>query len=218
MQSGKGFGKPAPKKKAAVPPKSAAPAAAVARRSDDGDDGNELSRGRAALEAMRRSSGGGPALPKGNKLQLTPEEEAEIRPDEGIMPEVVSQRMLRRVVPFAGIPIALAFLVFIGFYVANTQFELDLPPSIVAGATQVLFVTSFGGITWGVMSTSWEEDEEGTLLGWEQVQKNTAMMRGDLAAGRGKAAAMYELEDAAEDGVFLSEEAKEKFEKKRAGK
>lgn len=135
-------------------------------------------RGRAIMEQMRKDAGQ-PADPfKKKGLALTPEELAPLDPTTGVMPEVVSQRMLKRVVPFAGLPVFGGLLTFVGFYYANTQLELDLPPQIVAFTTQALLLLSFAGITYGVMSTSWDENEEGSLLGWENVGPNIASMQG----------------------------------------
>ena len=47
---------------------------------------------------------------------------------------------------------------------ATTQLELDVPPTIVAYATQAMLLLSFGGITYGVMSTQLDEEAEQALL------------------------------------------------------
>jgi len=120
------------------------------------------------------------------------------------MPQVVSDRMLRRVVPFAGLPIFGAVVVFAGFYYANTQLELDLPPHSVAYITQALVLLSFAGITWGVMSTSWDEEVEGSWLGAEQVGRNFDLMRGGEAARREEARVEFAEDDAAKDGVVMN--------------
>ena len=78
-----------------------------------------------------------------------------------------------------------------------------------------MLVLSFAGITWGVMSTSWDEEEEGSLLGIEQVSKNVALMRGDLATSRGQVESYYAEKDAADDGVYMTKAAAEKAKKKR---
>jgi len=158
---------------------------------------------------MRREAGVDRAAEraKAQRQLLTEEELAPIDPSAGVMPEVVSQRMLRRVIPFAGLPVFGSFALFGAFYYANTQLDLDLPPSIVAYSTQALLFLAFGGITWGVMSTSWEESEEGSFLGIEQVQKNVGMMRDGLRRGQQAAIDEYAEKDAADDGVLMSRKA-----------
>lgn len=191
----KGFGRAPP-----APP----PPPTTARRQLDNAQGDGEARGRAALEQMRIASGS--LVPaKRQQDELSAEELEPVDQTSGVMPEVVSQRMLKRVVPFAGLPIVVGALVFIGFWYANTQLELDLPPMVVAYTTFPLLLLSFGGISWGVMSTSWDEEDEGTLLGSEQVGKNVDLMRTDYRQARGAVAAEAELEDAEEAGVVMSQ-------------
>ena len=48
----------------------------------------------------------------------------------------------------------------------------------MAYATQLCVLLSFAGITWGVMSTSWDEEIEGSFLGAEPFGRNLNLMRG----------------------------------------
>jgi hypothetical protein len=149
--------------------------------------GASASRGKAALDRLRADALA--ATPPRSKMELTQEELDPLSPEAGVMPEVVSQRMLRRVVPFAGLPVFGSVVLFAGFYFANTQLELDLPPQIVAVATQALLLLSFAGITYGVMSTSWDEEDEGSALGFTEFIRNVGMARGDNEQRRGAAMA-----------------------------
>ena len=92
--------------------------------------GASTARGKAALERLRADAQAGASTAPRSKLELTPEELEPLSPEAGVMPEVVSERMLRRVVPFAGLPVFGSLLLFVGFYVANTQLDLDLPPQV----------------------------------------------------------------------------------------
>ena len=136
-------------------------------------------RGRRALEEMRRSAGSPAPTPRDafqsslTEAELTPED-----PTAGVMPQAVSDRMLARVVPFAALPVGGAFLAFVGFWFANTQLDLDITPQIVAYTTQALFLLGFGGITYGVMSTSWDEADEGSGLGLDEAKSNWVKMWG----------------------------------------
>ena len=123
------------------------------------------------------------------------------------MPEAVADRMLPRIVASAGIPIVLAVFVFIGFWFANTQLQMDLPPTIVAYATQALLLLSFAGITFGVMSTNLDEDADQSLLGTENLQRNIDVMRGAQNARISEAELDQEERDALADGVILSQAA-----------
>ena len=77
------------------------------------------------------------------------------------MPPAVADRMLKRIIPFAALPVVGGIVLFGAFYYATTQLELDVPPTIVAYATQAMLLLSFGGITYGVMSTQLDEEAEG---------------------------------------------------------
>ena len=54
------------------------------------------------------------------------------------------KRRQHGIIPFAGIPLVLGVVVFVGFWYANTQLERDLPPTIVAYATQALLLPCSG--------------------------------------------------------------------------
>jgi len=210
--AGRGFGGSRPSKgsKKQRQPSSSASAAPVSTKVTD-DASSRMAaeeRGRKMMEQMRLEAGAQPKDPfKKKGPALTPEELEPVDPSVGVMPEVVSQRMLRRVVPFAALPVLATFATFAGFYYANTQLELDLPPQIVAYATQALLLLSFAGITYGVMSTSWDENEEGTLLGWENVGPNIAAMRGQEMARVAEAKLEGEEADAEAAGIQMGRRA-----------
>jgi hypothetical protein len=119
------------------------------------------------------------------------------------MPEVVSNRIVQRVLVFAGVPIGLAVVSFVGFYIATTQLGVDILPQVVAYSTQALLLLSFAGISYGVLSTSWDEQKEGSRLGWENVGPNIAAMRGQEDARIAEARRDAEEADAAEAGILM---------------
>ncbi|KAL1496145.1 hypothetical protein AB1Y20_014765 [Prymnesium parvum] len=216
--AGQGFGqkKASQRREASAPPAAATPPPPLAAPPEkDGLAGAEA-RGRLALEKLRAQSG--QPAPSAARPRLSAEELTPLNPSDGVMPQVVSDRMLRRVVPFAGLPIAGAALIFGGFFYANTQLGLDLPPQLVAYATQLCVLLSFAGITWGVMSTSWDEEVEGSLLGIEQVGKNFNLMRGVDEQRREEARVEYAESDAADDGVIMNRAQLAKQEKHKKPK
>ena len=148
---------------------------------------------------------------------LTPEELEPLDPAAGVMPEVVSQRMLGRIIPFASIGVFGSFLTFAGFWYANTKLELDLPPQIVAYVTQALLLLSFAGVTYGVMSTSWDEEREGSLLGTENLRRNFELMRGNEAERIATAQMEQELEDAEKAGIMTSRAALKRRDQREGG-
>lgn len=136
-------------------------------------------------------------------------------PTDGVMPEVVSERIARRVVAFAGLPIMLGAATFVGFYYATTQLDVSILPQVVAYTTQALLFLSFAGITYGVMSASWDEEVEGSLLGWENVGANVAAMRGSEDVRVSKARRDAEEAEAAEAGIAMGRKGRARAEAAR---
>lgn len=209
--SGRGFGAPPPsaapaaKAGASSKKKASAPAARKVAAADADDYARAEERGRRMLEDMRKSSGAPPPLAKKSSgLNLTPEELAPMDPAAGVMPEAVSNRMLSRVVPFAGVGVIGAMLVFAAFYFLRTQLDLDVPPMVVAYASGAMLLLSFAGITYGVMSTSLDEEADQSLLGTENLQRNLNIMRGVEAERIAQTKEDVELEQAERDGILMS--------------
>lgn len=92
--------------------------------------------------------------------------------DEDVIPEVVFNRMLVRVLLCVGLPMGsgIGLLYLLG---ALKEKGIWASPGWVPFlAILVTFGTSALGIAYGTLSSSWSVENDGTLLGWEQVQKN----------------------------------------------
>jgi hypothetical protein len=94
--------------------------------------------------------------------------------DEGlnVMPEVVGDRMLKRMIFGFGAPMAAGFVSFAAFIISARYYDMTIRPTTVAITTQAIFALGVFGITYGPLSASWDEDREGSLLGVEEVGKN----------------------------------------------
>ena len=92
------------------------------------------------------------------------------------IPEVVSKRMVRRMALFSGIPTGLGILSFFIFYVIVTQGWLEVPTSIVVLFSMGLFGLGVLGLSYGILSTSWDEDRIGTWWGWSEFTVNFSRM------------------------------------------
>ena len=92
------------------------------------------------------------------------------------IPEVVSKRMVRRMALFSGIPTGLGILSFFVFYVIVTQGWLEVPTSIVVLFSMGLFGLGVLGLSYGILSTSWDEDRIGTWWGWSEFTVNFSRM------------------------------------------
>ncbi|KAJ1638185.1 hypothetical protein T492DRAFT_945628 [Pavlovales sp. CCMP2436] len=88
------------------------------------------------------------------------------------MPEAISDRLLKRMLFFLGLPIAGGVIAFAGFIIAATNFDTVIRPQTVAITTQAIFALGVVGITYGPLSASWDEEREGSLLGFDEVGRN----------------------------------------------
>lgn len=92
--------------------------------------------------------------------------------DETRIPDVVSNRMVRRIAVFSGIPTALGITSFVISYWVVTQGILEVPNSVVVVGSLLLFGAGTLGLSYGVLSASWEEEREGSFLGVEEFKVN----------------------------------------------
>ncbi|XGB41930.1 MAG: PAM68 family protein [Nodosilinea sp. LVE1205-7] len=92
------------------------------------------------------------------------------------IPEVVSQRMLRRMLFFSGIPTGLGVVTFFASYFLIVKVAIELPPYLVLLTTLGCFGLGVVGLTYGVLSASWDEDRPGTWLGLGEFKVNFGRM------------------------------------------
>lgn len=97
--------------------------------------------------------------------------------NSGAIPDGVSKRMIRRMAIFCGIPTALAMLSFFIFYWIVSQEWLKIPAPAVGAVTLGLFGLGVLGLTYGMLSASWDEDRIGGWLGWQEFKMNFGRMR-----------------------------------------
>jgi Photosynthesis affected mutant 68 len=105
------------------------------------------------------------------------------RPDAQI-PAVVSQRMGRRMAWFSGIPTVLGMMTFVVSYVLVKQAGLDLPPSVVLLVSAGCFGLGVVGLSYGLLSASWDEENVGSLIGAEQFGVNFGRLRAGWKEGK----------------------------------
>ena len=105
-------------------------------------------------------------------LQKAKQTRAAGRPGErNEIPKAVSQRMLRRIAFFSGMPIALGVGVFFLSYYLMSRQIVALPHVAVLLVTMGCFGLSVLGVTYGVLSASWD-DEPGSLVGLGEFKLN----------------------------------------------
>jgi hypothetical protein len=120
--------------------------------------------------------------------------------DETRIPDVVSQRMVRRMAVFSGVPSFLGMFTFVAAYFLISQNIYPDLPNVAVVATSLLFLgLGVVGLSYGLLSTSWDETAEGSLLGVEQFPDNFARMKEAWKGARQASLAKRRAEVAAKD-------------------
>jgi hypothetical protein len=102
------------------------------------------------------------------------------------IPAVVSRRMVRRMALFSGIPTGLGIVTFIVSYWLLSRHIVDFPKVAVLLSTLGCFGLGVVGLSYGVLSASWEEDVEGSWLGASEFSVNLGRMTGAWRAAKKK--------------------------------
>lgn len=92
---------------------------------------------------------------EGLKEKIKQLNDAGIR-SSGTVPDIIADRMLRRIVMFFGAPVMIGLLLFVGAFVYSQRTGEKIPATLVAYATQLPFALGLAGITWGILSSSWD--------------------------------------------------------------
>jgi len=92
------------------------------------------------------------------------------------VPEVVSKRMVRRMALLCGVPSVLGIATFFVSYFLVTQAGVKLPNVAVVLVSMGFFGLGVLGLSYGVLSASWDEDVPGTKLGWQEFTTNLGRM------------------------------------------
>ena len=101
-------------------------------------------------------------------------------PRRSAIPDHVSKRMVRRVLLLSGVPTLLAMGVFVLSYVLMSRSILRIEPIVTVGVSGVFFVLGLLGLSYGVLSASWD-DGPGSPLGLEQFGKNLQRLRASMS-------------------------------------
>ncbi len=99
---------------------------------------------------------------------------------EGGIPDVVSRRMIRRIAWGSGVPTLLGMSTFVVSYFAVNN-GVPLPTYAVLLVSLGWFGLGVLGVSYGVLSASWDEDP-GSRLGWNELQTNWARLTSEWKA------------------------------------
>ncbi len=92
------------------------------------------------------------------------------------IPDVVSRRMVSRMVILCGVPTTLGILTFFISYLLVTKLGLALPNAAVILVSMGFFGLGVLGLSYSVLSASWDEDKPGSFLGWREFVVNWQRM------------------------------------------
>jgi hypothetical protein len=113
-----------------------------------------------------------PSLPSSS----SPPSSSAVASGPGTTPQVVVDRMFRRMLVSAGAPVLLALALLPCFYYTRVVMKLEYPPWLVYLVQGALFGGGLLGITYGILSTSWEPRREGSALGFDEFKANVALL------------------------------------------
>ncbi|KAE9613245.1 hypothetical protein Lalb_Chr05g0215471 [Lupinus albus] len=112
------------------------------------------------------------------------EEETEKEAEEDVIPEVVTNRMMSRMGLSVGIPLSIGLLFFPFFYYLKVGLKIDVPNWVPFIVSFFFFGSALLGVSYGIVSTSWDPLIEGSLLGWNEAQKNWPVFWQSFKSGR----------------------------------
>lgn len=99
------------------------------------------------------------------------------QPQKAPIPESVSRRMITRMALFSGTPTSLGVLSLVGSYFIIQKEWFPLPSIAVLLVSSGLFGLGVLGLSYGLLSASWDEADPGSKLGWREFQTNFGRMR-----------------------------------------
>ena len=123
-----------------------------------------------------RSAADGDAKPAATAATKTSGANSSETAPSNYIPQEVSQRMVRRASWLAGVPTTLGMSAFFINYYLLVNHILELPSWFTYAETLALFGMGFVGLTYGVLSASWEPEREGGLVGLSEFRFNIRVL------------------------------------------
>lgn len=93
------------------------------------------------------------------------------------VPTTITDRMLKRILIFAGAPITVGLLLYPAFYYLKVKQNIDFDNWIVVLVQSLTFGAGLLGISYGIMSSSWDERREGSFLGVDEFKTNLPLVK-----------------------------------------
>lgn len=95
---------------------------------------------------------------------------------EAAIPDTVSRRMIKRMAVLCGIPTALGMSTFVVSYLIRVNALFEVPTYAVLLTSLGWFGLGVLGLSYGVLSASWDEENPGSLAGWSEFTTNWGRM------------------------------------------
>lgn len=140
---------------------------------------------KAALKRIREATAASKAVEEVDEERAAEKRQEYQRAQSRGIPQVVTDRMLKRISLFSGVPLLFGFSTGPAFYALKVFAHVDVAPWQFFFASTATFGAALVGITYGVMSASWEPAREGTFWGVEEIRANIPVLLQNVA---GKAA------------------------------
>ncbi len=137
-------------------------------------------------DSTQEKSGRKPVQPAKKSLSSTTTKAAATRSKASStgIPEVVSRRMVRRIALFSGIPTALGMSTFLLSYLAVSNDWFKLPTYVVLFVSLGWFGLGVLGVSYGLLSASWDEERLGNWLGFDELKTNWGRVRASWKANK----------------------------------
>lgn len=126
--------------------------------------------------------------------------------------------MGKRMLPFVGIPLFGSFASFIGFWYMAVYRDMEFQPALVATTSFVFLAIGLLGITYSVLSASWDDDREGSGLGIDEFKTNIGSLKEGLARTKENALLREKMAGLSEDEIQRAIDAQEKRDAKKNNK
>lgn len=137
--------------------------------------------------ANRKKTPKKPAEPQENPVKEDKQPQAnKTGPQAQSIPEAVSRRMISRIALFCGLPTLLGISTFFVSYLIVSKGLFDLPNTAVLLVSMGCFGLGVLGLSYGLLSASWDEEVAGSSLGWEEFNTNFGRMREAWRAAKPK--------------------------------
>lgn len=92
------------------------------------------------------------------------------------IPDAVFERMIARILLYTGAPMGIGLVLLQVFSILKESNLLNLPNWVPFLTTFVTFGSSSLGIAYGTLSTSWDPEDKGSVLGFDEAKRNWVEM------------------------------------------